>query len=243
MTSKPAEELAETLVELADTLTAEFDLDDFLRLLANRCVRLLDVNAAGVFLIDHGVAASSERVTMIESSAQRHEEGPWRDCCRSGEQVAVPDLAAEGDRWPKYVAMARRAGFAAVHTLPLRRRAELVGALTLYRTDRGELEKPDTRLAQAMADVATIGILGTRALRQQETLTTQLQYALNSRVIIEQAKGVLAERLGVNTTAAFTTLRSYARSHNTRVSELASSIVDGKFNTDLLRGSAAGQGG
>lgn len=235
MTSKPAEELAETLVELADTLSVEFDLDDFLRLLANRCVRLLDVDAAGVFLIDHGVAASSEQVALIELTAQRRVEGPWHECARTGEPVVVPDLSAESVRWPTYVADAHRAGFAAALALPLRRHGDLIGTLTLFRTERGELDKPDVRLAQAMADLATIGILGTRALRRQETLAAQLQHALNSRVIIEQAKGVLAERLGLNMVAAFSALRGYARSHNARVSELAISIVDGKFDTDLLR--------
>ena len=235
MTSKPAEELAETLVELADTLSAEFDLDGFLRMLANRCVRLLEVDAAGVFVAEHGVVASTEPVTLLELSAQRYEEGPWRDCLRTGEQIAAPDLTEEHDRWPRYVPAARRAGFAAAHTVPLRRREELVGTLTLFRVSPGELEKPDARLAQAMADLATIGIIGTRALRRQEALVGQLQHALNSRVVIEQAKGVLAERLGMNMPAAFTALRDYARSHNARVSELASSIVDGKFNTDLLR--------
>jgi GAF domain-containing protein len=235
VTSKPAEELAETLVELADTLSAEFDLDDFLRLLANRCVRLLEVDAAGVFLAEHGVVASTERVTLLELSAQRYEEGPWRDCLHTGEQIAAPDLTEEHGRWPRYVAAARRAGYAATHTVPLRRREELVGALTLFRASPGELEKPDARLAQAMADIATIGILGTRALRTQQALVGQLQHALNSRVVIEQAKGVLAERLGINLPAAFSALRDYARSHNARVSELALSIVDGKFNTDLLR--------
>jgi GAF domain-containing protein len=235
VTSRPAEELAEALVELADTLSVEFELDDFLRLLAKRCVHLLDVDAAGVFLIDHGVSASTDRVAQIELSAQRNEEGPWLDCTRTGEVIAAPDLAAEEDRWPRYVVEARRAGFAAAHTVPLRRREELVGTLTLFRTERGDLEKPDVRLAQAMADIATIGILRTRALRRQETLAAQLQHALNSRVIIEQAKGVLAERLDLNMTAAFSAIRTYARSHNTRVSELALSIVDGKFNTDLLR--------
>jgi GAF domain-containing protein len=232
--SRPAEELAETLVELADTLSAEFNLDDFLRLLVNRCVQLLDVDAAGVFLIDHGVAASSERAARLESSAQRHGEGPWFDCTRTGEQIVALDLAEERDRWPRYAADAGQAGFAAVHTLPLRRREELIGSLTLLSTTPGELEKPDVRLAQAIVDVATIGILSTRALRRQETLALQLQHALDSRVIIEQAKGVLAERLRLTTTAAFATLRSYARSHNTRVSELATAIVDGKFDTSLL---------
>ncbi len=225
----------EAFVELADTLSAEFDLDDFLRLLANRCVRLLEVDAAGVFLVEHGVAASSERVTLLELSAQRTQEGPWRDCCRTGEPVAVPDLAAERDRWPRYVAAVRQAGFAATHTLPLRRREELAGTLTLYRVEPGDIAKEDARLAQAMADVATIGILRTRALRAQEALAAQLQHALNSRVIIEQAKGVVAERLGLDMPAAFQALRGYARSHNTRVTDLALSIVDGKFDTNRLR--------
>jgi GAF domain-containing protein len=235
VTSKPAEELAETLVELTDTLSPEFDLDDFLRLLANHCVRLLDVDAAAVFLIDHGVVATNERLALLEISAQRDGEGPWRDCTGSGEQIAVPHLVEERDRWPRYVAQARKEGFAAVHTLPLRRRAALIGSLTLLRDEPGELEKSDLRLAQAMADVATIGILGARALRREKALSEQLQHALDTRVIVEQAKGVLAERYGLNTTAAFATLRSYARSHNTKVIELASSIVDGEFNTDVLR--------
>jgi GAF domain-containing protein len=235
VTSESAEELAETLVELADVLSADFNVDGFLRLLANRCVRLLGVAGAGVFLVDHGVAASHERVARIEFSGQRNEEGPWHECARTGEPVAIPNLAAEKERWPRYVAETRRAGFASTHTVPLRSREDQVGTLTLFRTEPGELEKTDTRLAQAMADMATISILRTRALRRQEALTAQLQHALNNRVIVEQAKGVLSERLGLTMPAAFEALRNYARSHNTKVSELSMSIVDGKFNTDLLR--------
>jgi GAF domain-containing protein len=236
VTSTPAEELAETLVELADAMTAEFDLDDFLRLLANRCVRLLGVAAAGVFVIDHGVAASSERAALIELEALRSEEGPARDCCRDGEPVAVADLAAAAGRWPRFAKGARDAGYAATYTVPMRRSADLIGTLTLFRADPGEPEKADTRLVRAMADVATIAILQARALRRQEALATQLQHALNSRVVIEQAKGVLAERLGLTMAAAFAALRAYARSRNARVAELALSIVEGDFDTNLLRG-------
>jgi GAF domain-containing protein len=188
-----------------------------------------------VFLIEHGVAASNDRLTLVELSIQRNDEGPWRDCCRTGEAIAVPDLTAERDRWPSYVAAVCEAGFMATHTFPLRRHEELTGTLTLYRTEPGELAKEDARLAQAMADIATIGILRARALHKQETLAAQLQHALNSRVVIEQAKGVVSERLGLTMPEAFGALRVYARSHNTRVSELALSIVDGKFDTDLLR--------
>lgn len=212
-------------------MSAEFDLDGFLLLLANRCVRLLDVAAAGLFLIDQGRAASDERAARLELT----EEGPGLESCRAGVPVVVPDLTTVAGRWPRFTADARGAGYASAHAVPLRRRAEVIGALTLLRTETGELEKADARLAQAMADIATIGILQARTVRRHETLSAQLQHALNSRVIIEQAKGVLAERLGLNMAAAFTALRSYARSHNARVSELAMSIVDGKFDTNLLR--------
>jgi len=240
VTSTPVEELAETLVELADTVAAEFDLDDFLRLLANRCVRLVGADAAGLVLIDHGgqvqaVGASGERARSLALCETREEAGPGLDCCRRGKPVVVPDLAAGADRWPRYAAEARAAGFAAVHAMPMRLRAEVIGALTLFRVEPGELEKVDARVAQAMADIATIGIVQARAVRRQEELAAQLQRALNSRVVIEQAKGVLAERLGLGMTAAFEALRNYARSHNARVSELAVSIVDGQFDTGRLR--------
>ncbi len=212
-------------------MSAEFDLDGFLLLLANRCVGVLDVAAADLLLTDHGHAASDERAASLALS----EEGPGVECCRAGEPVVVPDLATVGARWPRFTADARVAGYASAHAVPLRRRTEVIGAMTLLRTETGEMEKADARLAQAMADIATIGILQARAVRRHTTLSAQLQHALNSRVIIEQAKGVLAERLGVTMAAAFTALRSYARSNNARVSELALSIVDGDFDTSLLR--------
>jgi transcriptional regulator with GAF, ATPase, and Fis domain len=226
--------MAETLVELADTTAIEFDLDAFLRTLANHCVRLLAVDAAGTLINDHGVAASSEPVALIESAALRNNEGPGPECGRDGRPVAVPDLAAAADRWPRFTAEARDAGFSATHTIPLRRRAEVIGALTLFRADPGAVPASDLRSATAMADVATIGILAAKAVRAQRDLVAQLQYALDSRVIIEQAKGVLAERLGLSMSAAFSALRAYARSHNTKVSVLATSIVDGGFDTSRL---------
>jgi GAF domain-containing protein len=227
VTSTPAEELAETLVELADAMSDEFDLDGFLRLLVNRCVRVLDVPAAGVLIVDHGVIASHEPLLPV----LRHEGSPLVDCSRDGKAVAVPEFI-EGSRWPEFTDGARDAGFASVHVLPLCRHAETIGALALFRDVTG---KANVRLAQAVADIAAVCILQARALRRSEELGRQLQHALDSRVVIEQAKGVLAERLGLGMGAAFTALRSYARSHNTRVSELALSIVDGKFDTNLLR--------
>jgi GAF domain-containing protein len=235
VTSTPAEELAETLVELADTMSVEFDLDDFLLLLVNRCVDVLGCAAASVYVTDHDARGTSAVAAALEADARERQEGPGYDCCHSGVAVAAPDLADMTDRWPEFAVAARAAGFAATHTVPMGRRGEQLGALTLYMTVPGALPKKDSRTAKAMADIATIGLMQTRAVRRQETLTEQLQHALNSRVVIEQAKGVLAERLGMGMGAAFTALRSYARSHNARVSELALSIVDGNFDTNLLR--------
>lgn len=227
MTSRPAAELAETFVELADMTSGEFELDGFLRLLVNRCVQLLDVPAAGVFIVDHGAISSHEPLTP----ALRHEATPLLDCSRDGLPIAVPDLAEES-RWPAFADDAQGAGFRAAHVMPLSRHGEKVGALALF---HGAVEKPDVRVAQAVADLAATGILQARALRRAEELARQLQHALDSRVIVEQAKGLLAERLGLDVGAAFAALRGYARSHNTRVSELASAIVDGDFDTDALR--------
>ncbi|MFI7675409.1 ANTAR domain-containing protein [Actinophytocola sp. NPDC049390] len=227
MTSRPAEQLAETFVELADMMAREYDLDGFLRLLVNRSVQLLDVPAAGVLIVGHGVVASHERLIPVLG----HDVSPLADSARDGEVVAVPDVDA-ATAWPGFADDARGAGFASVHVLPLRRRGETVGALALFRDGTGEA---DVRLAKAVADIAAVTIMQARALRQADELAGQLQHALDSRVIIEQAKGVLAERLGLGMGAAFTALRGYARSHNTRVAELASAIVDGRFDTNRLR--------
>lgn len=241
MTSRPAEELAETLVELADTLVDEFDLDAFLRLLADRCVHLLGVDAAALLLVEHGgkdpvIGASGESVERLELLEVANDEGPSLDSCRDGTVVVAPDLAAAADRWPTFAAAALASGFAAVHTIPLRRRSEVIGALNLFRGHPGELDPVVAQVGRAMADLATIGLLHTRALRRQENLSAQLQHALTSRVVIEQAKGVVGERLGLTMDAAFATLRGYARSHNEKLAELATSVVDGSFDTSVLQG-------
>jgi GAF domain-containing protein len=228
VTSTPAEELAETLVELTGTLSEDFDLDRFLGLLVNRCVRLLAVPAAGVFVADHGVAASRESLVPVLS----HEANPLQDSFRSNAPVAVPDLG-DGARWPEFTADIAQAGFTSVYAVPLCGRAEVIGALALF---LGPGARPfAARVARAVADMAAVVVSQARALRRAEELARQLQHALDSRVVIEQAKGVLAERLGLDMRTAFGALRGYARSHNTRVSELAASIVDGAFDTDLLR--------
>jgi len=235
VTSAPVEELAETFVELADTLVDEFDLADFLALLADRCVRLLDVAAAGLLLVDHGgglqaTGASDQRAERLSLL----DEGPGHDCYRTGEPVHSVDLAA-CDRWPAFSAEAVAAGFGSVHTVPLRSRDEVLGAVNLFRVLPGEWDRVSVRVARALADVATIGLVQSRSLRRQADLAAQLQHALTSRVVIEQAKGVIAERLRVSMDAAFTALRRYARSSNTRITDLAVAVVSGEFDVARLR--------
>ena len=224
-------ELADVLVELADTLVDDFDVIDFLHVLTQRCVQLLDVSAAGLLLTNpegtlQVVAASSERTRLLELFQLQTDQGPCVDCFRSGGPVSVADIAAAG-RWPRFAAAAAEVGFAAVHAVPMRLRKEVIGALNLFGTDPGALDSRKLRMGQALADVATIGLLQQRAIHRRDVLSEQLQTALNSRVMIEQAKGVLAERLQVDVDRAFEILRAHSRNHNRRLSELALAVVDG----------------
>jgi transcriptional regulator with GAF, ATPase, and Fis domain len=232
-------QLADVFVEMADTLVDDFDLIDFLHTMTERCVQLLDVSAAGLLLTDgqdrlQVVAASSERTRLLELFQLQTDQGPCLDCFRSGAPVSVADLPSAG-RWPRFAAAAAQVGFSAVHALPMRLRTEVIGALNLFDVNPGALDESMLRIGQALADVATIGLLQQRAIHRREVVTEQLQSALNSRVLIEQAKGVLAERLNVPIHDAFTVLRSSARSRNRRLSELAQAIVDGSEQVPAVR--------
>jgi GAF domain-containing protein len=224
-------QLVDVFVEMADTLVDDFDVIDFMHGLTERCVQLLGVSAAGLLLTDQRdtlqvVAASSERTRLLELFQLQTDQGPCVDCFRSGAPVSVADLAASG-RWPRFAAAAAEVGFAAVHALPMRLRTEVIGALNLFDTTPGPIDEVKLRIGQAMADVATIGLLQQRAIHRRDTLTEQLETALHSRVLIEQAKGVLAERLRLEMAEAFTLLRNSARSRNRRLADLAQAIVDG----------------
>ncbi|MGH3711820.1 MAG: ANTAR domain-containing protein [Pseudonocardiaceae bacterium] len=227
-----AQRLAETFVELADTLVDEFDLVDFLHILVDQCVILLDVSAVGLMLADatgqlQVMACSTESMRLLELFALRNDEGPCLDCFRTGAPVSHPDLAEASGRWPRFARAAIDSGFRTVHALPMRLRTDVLGVLNLFHTEPGQLQPPVTRVGQAMADVATISLIQERSLRHQETLIDQLQSALDSRVLIEQAKGVLAERHGIDPQEAFNRLRNHARSHNQRLAYLAAAGVNG----------------
>lgn len=234
--------LAQAFVALADTLVDEFDLLDFLRMLTERSVELLDVAAAGVILIDERgglrvASASSERAELLEVFAVQTEDGPCIECVQSGEPVASTDLTAAADRWPRFTAAAHECGFRAAQSLPMRLRKQVVGVLTLLNTEANGVEEHSTKLGQALADIATIGILQQRAIGRGELLSEQLQTALNSRVVIEQAKGVLtAHQDGLDMEQAFNMLRKYARSQNLRLSDLAHAVAERGVDIDLIVG-------
>ncbi|MBN1170703.1 MAG: GAF and ANTAR domain-containing protein [Micromonosporaceae bacterium] len=216
---------------MADTLIDDFDLIDFLHMVTERCVQLLGVSAAGLLLTDGQdslqiVAASSERTRLLELFQLQTDQGPCVDCFRTGQPVSVANLPLAG-RWPRFTAAAAEVGFAAVHALPMRLRSHIIGALNLFDVSPAALDATTLRLGQALADVATIGLLQQRAIHHRDTLTEQLQTALNSRILIEQAKGVLAERLQLDMADAFSMLRTSARSNNRRLSDLAQAIVNG----------------
>jgi GAF domain-containing protein len=224
-------ELADVFVEMADTLVDDFDVIDFLHVLTERCVQLLGISAAGLLLTDgqdklQVVAASSERTRLLELFQLQTDAGPCVDCFRTGRPVSVADLRAD-ERWPRFTAAAAEVGFSAVHALPMRLRSEVIGALNLFGTRPGALDEVSLRIGQGLADVATIGLLQQRAIHRRDVLTEQLRTALNSRILIEQAKGVLAERLRLDMAEAFALLRQGARSNNRRLSELAQAVVDG----------------
>ena len=197
---------------------------DFLHLLTDRSVQLLDVAAAGLLLADprgdlRVVAASSEAARLLELFQLQNDQGPCLDCFRSGEPIDVPDLSGTVSRWPQFAVAAQQAGFASVQAIPMRLREQVIGALNLFRVRPGAFDATDVRIGQALADVATISLLHERNLRHSDTLNEQLQAALNSRVVIEQAKGKLAERLGLDVNQAFGLLRDYARARNQRMSD------------------------
>ena len=223
--------LAEAFVEVADTLVDDFDLLEFLHRVTVRCADVLSVSAAGLLLSDQRgalrmIAASSEQTRLLELLEIQTDEGPCPDCFHSGKPVAVPDLSTAGDRWPVFAAQAREIGFASVHAVPMRLRGDVIGALNLFDTRPGNLSPGTLQLGQALAAVATIALMQARAIRHRDTLAEQLQTALNSRIIIEQAKGVIAERGHLDMAQSFALLRSTARTHNRRLSDLARAIVD-----------------
>jgi GAF domain-containing protein len=231
--------LAKTLVELADTLVADFDVVELLTRLADRCVDVLDVGAAGLMLAAPDgslrvMASSSDAMRVLELFEIQAQEGPCLDCYRTGGPVTNEDLTVDADRWPKFTAEALAAGFRSVHALPMRLRGTVIGAINLFHVEPGVMRDADIEAAQAFADVATIAILQHRAATEAHALNEQLHRALNTRIVIEQAKGMIAERQGLDMEQAFAKLRNHARNHNVLLADVAADVIEGALPAQEL---------
>ena len=251
MTQTPGREqqLSAAFTGLADTLVDDYDVIDVLDRLVGHSVELLAAKAAAIMFVGprgtlRSVASSTEESDWTELMQLQADQGPCVDCVRTAEPVTVTDLDAATARWPRFASALRERATAdgqryrSVQALPLRLRGQAIGGLNLFHTRPGPLPPTDLRLGQALADVATIGILQERAIRQGEVLTEQLQTALNTRVVIEQAKGVLAQTGDLAMDAAFDRLRRYARHHRLLLGDVARRVVTERdFATQLLGGS------
>lgn len=233
------EPLADAFVEVADTLVDDFDLIDFLEMVTGHVARLSGTAAVGLLLADHRdhlqfMAASQESARLLELFVIQNDQGPCRDCYVTGEAVVVPDLSLAHPRWPIFTPRAMVAGFRSVCALPLRHQGTVIGALNMFGTAAEDLSEEDMRIIQSLAHVATIGILQQQAIRRGELLTEQLQGALNSRIVIEQAKGALAQLRGTDVDTAYTAMRDYCRRKGLRMGRVALELVtDTRSHPDL----------
>ncbi len=222
--------LAQTFLQLADTIVEDFDVIELLTMLSTRCVELLEASASGILLADiHGtlqvVAASSDEANLLELFQIQNEEGPCLDAYRTGKPV-IHDNLAGASPWPTFGPAAVQAGFLAVHAFPMRLRDTVLGTMNLFMNMSCQLSEADVTVAQALAHAATIALLQNQSASDLHQLTAQLQGALNSRVIIEQAKGSIAERGNLGMDAAFERLREFARGTNTKLTDVAKAVVD-----------------
>ena len=238
-TSERAIQVAQSFVALADTLVDDFDVVELLDRLVADCVDLLDVRAAGILLLNGDrnlevVASSDETSRLMEVFQLESHAGPCVEAVRSGQAVSVADSQELARRWPSFAAALAEVGYSAVYALPMRLRTETIGAVSLFLAGTPPLSDFDERLAQALADVATIGILQHRSVERASILAGQLQLALNTRIAVEQAKGVLAEYGGVDMGAAFEALRNYARSHRSKISGVARQLVNRELDPGVV---------
>jgi len=234
------ERVTRVFVELADTLVVGFDVIDFLHTLVERSVELLAADAAGLMLANEQgslevVAASSEEARILELFELQSSQGPCMDCFTTGEPLVNIDVAHMSARWPLFAAAAAVAGYRSAHALPLRLRGHVIGAMNLFSMAELPLTPEDAALGQGMADIATIGLLQQRRALEHDILTEQLQAALNTRIVIEQAKGVLSERARISLGDAFTLMRAQARRTQQPLTTVAYAVLDGTLGVGDLQ--------
>lgn len=232
--------IADAFVHLADTLVVDYDIIDFLHYLIECFVSLIDADEAGVMLASPSghlqpVAASTERIRLLELFELQNQDGPCLDAFRTGETVIAADLEQQRERWPNFATEALQVGFRAAHSIPMRLRDDTIGAINLLRLNTGDLTGEDTKLARALADIATIGVIHERTVSQSSMTAAALQHALLSRIRIEQAKGMLAERAGISIDDAFELLRGYARNHQLGLTRVADDVVRGALEIPVER--------
>jgi GAF domain-containing protein len=232
-------DIIRAFVELSNELVEGYDMVDLLSEWTANCVHLLDVAAAGLLLADgrgvlHLIAASSERTQHLEAFQLQRNQGPCLDCYHTGAAVVVPDLLAESQRWPDVARVADSVGFASVHALPMRLRETVLGTLGLFGTTPGQLHDEDLALAQALVHVASVAIVNEKAASDRDLVNEQLQQALTSRIVLEQAKGVLANAGHLEMQDAFVVLRRYARDHGRKLSTVAEQVVTRELRSQEL---------
>ena len=230
--------IAAAFVDIVDTLISDFDVIEVLTLLSSRCVGLLDAAAAGILLADSNghlrvIGASTEQIELLELFQVQNDEGPCLDCLHTGKVGRYSD-AEIVSRWPQFAAFCLDAGFASVCAVPLRLKAQVLGCLNIFVTDPAGLSDSDVSLAQALADVASIAIVQEQATRNAATREGHLQFALDSRIAIEQAKGMVAERRSIDMDKAFSSLRTYARNNNRGLTETCEALVAGTITVDAI---------
>lgn len=234
-TASRERELIDTFVELADTLVVGYDIVDMLYRLVTRCARTLEAADAGILLPDadgrlETVASTSERGHLIGLLQLDENQGPCVDAFRTGRLVSVDNIADTIERWPQFASAAGELGYQSMHAIPLRLRSDTIGSLNLFSDRPGPITEEDAAAARGLADIATIGILHERALRESDIARQQLQYALDSRVVIEQAKGVLAQADKIDMDEAFQRLRKQSRDTRRKLSDVARDIIDDAAN-------------
>lgn len=230
------EQVADAFVELADSLVNDFEVQDFLHRVIERALGLLDADAAGIMLADaHGelqvLASSSELMQVLELLELQGDSGPCLDAYRTGLPVTPAGLGEMRANWPAFAEQVELAGFSSIQATPMRLRDDVIGALNIFRRREGAMTDADLRLARALADVATVALITDRTLTARQRLTDQLQEALSSRVLLEQAKGMLAERAGIDVGEAFTLMRQRARRSGRTLLDVATEVIGNRGRT------------
>ncbi len=226
-------------VKVADTLTTDFDIVDLLHTLVEECAQILNIEAGGLMLADaagnlHLMTSTSESADLVEVMQLAAAGGPCIDCFETGLPVSVSDIQELGGRWPAFQKAALQQGFQSAHATPMKLRGQIIGTMNLFGNERREISARDVAVAQALADVATIGILQERLIREGHVIAEQLHAALDSRIVIEQAKGIIAQALSLDMPDAFSVLRTYARNNNFTIRSVAEQVSDRILTADAM---------